>query len=83
MASIRSLTPIAWHRASFGERLSLDVISTLLWPLPGDERMTVLMTLLSSQILDAVENEDQIDGIIEMLRIQLKLTVSEAKPSRN
>ena len=83
MVSIRTLSPIAWHRASFGERFSLDVISTIMWPLRSDERMTVLMTLLSLQILDTVENENQIDGIIEMLRIQLKLTSSEGKPSRN
>jgi hypothetical protein len=63
----------SWRSASFGERLALEMISATLWPLQHDERMTVLINLLAAQIDNMVENEDQIDAIIDVLRMQLKL----------
>jgi hypothetical protein len=45
----------------------------LLWPLQSDDRMTVLLNLMAVQIEDMVETEDQIDAIIDVLRMQLKL----------
>jgi hypothetical protein len=63
----------SWRSASFRERLALEMTSTALWPLQHDERMTVLISLLAGQIDRMVENEDQIDAIVDVLRMQLKL----------
>jgi hypothetical protein len=66
-----------WRGLSFGERMALDAISAVLWPLKSDDRMTVLLNLLASQIYDIAENEDQVDAIIEVLRTTLKLNMAQ------
>jgi hypothetical protein len=73
MATFHTLTVQPWHRASFGERLILEAASALLWPLQPDDRMTVLINLLANETAGIAENEDQIDAIIDMLRMQLRL----------
>jgi hypothetical protein len=49
----------------------------LLWPLQPDDRMTVLINLIAAQIGTMVENEDQVDALIDVLRMQLKLSLGE------
>jgi hypothetical protein len=71
-----SLTPTPWHRVTFGERVALDMVTAVLWPLRDDERMTVLINILAAQIGDSVE-EERIDGLIEMLRMQLKAELAQ------
>jgi hypothetical protein len=68
-----SLTPAQWDRLSFGERVALDVATVLLWPLQPDERMTVLLTLLAEQTAAMAATEEQIDAIVDALRLHLKL----------
>lgn len=71
-----------WRSASFRERLALEMISATLWPLQHDERMTVLISLLAGQTDRMVENEDQIEAIIDLLRMQLELGLRhETNPS--
>jgi cellulose biosynthesis protein BcsQ len=62
-----------WRSLGFGERLALEAATALLWPLQPDDRMTVLLNLMAAQIDSIAENEDQIDALIEVLRMQLKL----------
>ena len=52
--------------------------TALLWPLQPDDRMTVLINLMAAQINRMVENEDQIDALIDVLRMQLKLSLPHA-----
>ena len=40
-----SLPPTPWHRVTFGERVALDMVTAVLWPLRDDERMTVLINI--------------------------------------
>jgi hypothetical protein len=63
----------SWRSASVGERVALEMTTAVLWPLQHDQRMTVTINLLAAQIDAMVENEDQIDAIIDVLRMQLKL----------
>jgi hypothetical protein len=62
-----------WGGLSFGERLALDAATALLWPLKDDDRLTVLINLMAAQIDTMVETEDQIDALVDVLRMQLKL----------
>lgn len=62
-----------WRSASFGERLALDMGTAILWPLPPDNRMTVLINLLAAQIDDISATDDEIDALVDVLRQQLKL----------
>jgi hypothetical protein len=65
------LTP--WRGLSFGERLALETATALLWPLNDDDRMTVLLNLMAAQIDSMVETDEQIDALVDVLRLQLKL----------
>lgn len=72
-----TLTQTPFRSASFGERLGLEMISAVLWPLGDDERMTVLLSMLGTQIIDMVDTEDQIDALIDVLRARLKLSLGD------
>ncbi|UPK03150.1 hypothetical protein [Bradyrhizobium sp. 170] len=73
MATFHSITQQPWRSASFGERTALEMTTLLLWPLKDDDRMSVLINLLAAQIDSMCEDEDQIDALIDLLRMQLKL----------
>ena len=75
-----TITLAPWRDFSFGERFTLEATTVLLWPLPPDDRVTVLINLLAAQIESMVENEDQVDAIVDVLRLQLKKTVRESPP---
>ena len=75
-----TITLAPWHGLSFGERFTLEATTILLWPLPPDDRVTVLINLLAAQIESMVENEDQVDAIVDVLRLQLKKMVRESPP---
>jgi hypothetical protein len=75
-----TITLAPWHGLSFGERLMLETTTILLWPLPPDDRVTVLINLLAAQIESMVENEDQVDAIIDVLRMQMKKMIRDAPP---
>jgi hypothetical protein len=79
MPTFHTITPMQYRDASFGERLGLEMVGAVLWPLGSDERMTVLLSALGAQITDTIETEDQIEALIDVLRLQLKLRLHDAK----
>jgi hypothetical protein len=72
-----------WRGGSFSERVVLDVATAMLWPLKPDERLTVLISLLAEAIDDVSETEDQIDAIVDVLRMQLKLGLHHEPQDRH
>jgi hypothetical protein len=68
-----TITLAPWRGLSFGERFALEGASALLWPLQSDQRMTVLINLLAAQIDIMCEDEGQIDALLDLLRMQLKM----------
>jgi hypothetical protein len=73
MAPLHTITQQPWRSASVGERLALEMTALMLWPLSDDDRMTVLINLMAAQIDRMLEHEDQIDALIDLLRMQLRL----------
>ena len=68
-----------WRDLGVGERIVIDATTAMLWPLTADDRVTVLLNLLAAQIDGMIETDDQIDALMEVLRVQLKL--SRRRPS--
>jgi hypothetical protein len=66
-----------------GERAVANAITVMLWPFQTDDRMTLLLNLLAVQIDHLVENDDQIDAIIDTLRMTLKLSRHSSPPLQN
>jgi hypothetical protein len=62
-----------WQGLSFGERVALETATALLWPLKPDDRMTVLVNLLSAQIDAIGGNEEQVDAMMDVIRMNLKV----------
>jgi hypothetical protein len=65
---------------SFGVRLAIQMISTVLYPLKPNDRMTVLMTMLADEILMEAESDAEIDAIVNMLRLKLQMMLTDAPP---
>jgi hypothetical protein len=57
----------------FSERLALEMITAVLWPLDTDERIGLLLTTLADNVADVAETDEEIDALIERLRLQFKL----------
>jgi hypothetical protein len=81
--SFHTITLEPWANASAGVRLACQMCSFSLWPLSNDDRMTVLISLLSYQIEEVVENEEQIEAILDMIRMHLKMRLTESPPLAN
>jgi hypothetical protein len=79
MANFYTITPMQYRHTSFGERLGLEMVTTVLWPLDNDARMTVLLTALGAQITRTLQTGDQVDALIDVLRLQLKLSLHDGK----
>ncbi len=62
-----------WKGTSIGERIALEMTAMALWPLQDDQRMTVLINLLAAQIDRMIAEDDQIDALMDVLRMQLRL----------
>ena len=73
MTQLHTIRLDPYRSGSFGERVGLEMGTMLLWPLPHDQRMTVLINLLASEIDAIAEDPDQIDAIIDMVRLHLKM----------
>jgi hypothetical protein len=82
MTAFHTIRLEPWRGLSFGERVALETTTALLWPLQNDDRMTVLINLMAAQIGSIVENEDQIDAIMDVLRMQLKLGNASLRTER-
>lgn len=72
-----------WSHSGIGVRVACEAIATLLWPLAPDDRMTALISLLAYHIGDVAENDDQIDAIIDVLKMQMKITLRGSPPQRS
>ena len=57
----------------FNERLALEMITVMLWPLAADERIGLLLTTLADNVCDVAETDEEIDAIVERLRLHFKL----------
>ena len=56
-----------------GERVALEAISAVLWPLDTDEQMDLRLTPLADNVADIAETDAEIDALIERLRFHFKL----------
>jgi hypothetical protein len=73
MRPAHTIQLVPWRGTSTGERIAMEMTSMALWPLQDDARMTVLINLLAAQIDSMLENDDQIDALIDSLRMQLRM----------
>jgi hypothetical protein len=73
MRPAHTIELVPWRGTSVGERIALEMTSMALWPLEDDARMTVLINLLAVQIDRMVTEDDQIDALIDLLRMQLRM----------
>ena len=64
---------VPWRGTSTGERIAMEMTSMALWPLQDDARMTVLINLMAAQVDRMCEDEGQIDALIDLLRMQLRM----------
>lgn len=69
-----------WRETSFSVRLAVQTMLLLLMPLKVDDRMTALISVLGDEILAITETEDGIDAVLDALRMQLKMTLTESPP---
>ena len=58
----------------FSERLALEMITTVLWPLDTDERIGLLLTTLADNVADVAETDEEIDILAEKLRFHFRAT---------
>ena len=75
-----TITLEPWRSQSFGERLAFTMVGTTLAALQPDARMTILISLLAQEIIDLAATDDEIDAIIDMLRLHLKLKMTDSPP---
>jgi hypothetical protein len=73
MRPAHTIQLVPWRGTSTGEKIALEMTTIALWPLQDDARMTVLINLMAAQIDRMCENEDQIDALIDLLRMQLRM----------
>ena len=64
------------------ERLALEMIATVLWPLDTDERIGLLLTTLADNVADVAEADEEIDALVERLRVQFKSCASKARTAK-
>ena len=57
----------------FSERLALEMITAVLWPLHTDERIGLLLTTLADNVADVAETDEEIDALVERLRFHFKM----------
>ena len=57
----------------FSERLALEMITAALWPLATDERIGLLLTTLAYNVADVAETNEEVDALVERLRLHFKL----------
>jgi hypothetical protein len=78
---MHTIEAVPWSKASTGVRVVCETTSMMLWPLSIDDRLTALISLLANQIDNAAESEDEIDAIVEIVRMQLKMKRRWESPS--
>ena len=68
------------EHGGFGMRLAIQMIGTVLYPLQPDDRMSVLMTLLADEVVMTAESYEEIDAIVNVLRLKLRIALADASP---
>jgi hypothetical protein len=66
-----------WESLGFYTRITLEASTAMLWPLEIEDRITVLINLLADQIVKVTDSNEQVDAVIDLLRLHLKLTHEE------
>ena len=69
-----------WRKLGFGNRVARDVIGMVVRPLSLDSRMSVLISALAEHIYEVADTEDQIDAVMDVLRMAMKMHLP--KPAR-
>jgi hypothetical protein len=49
------------------------MISAVLWPLGADERIGLLLTILTDNVSGVVDNEAEVEALVERLRLHFIL----------
>ena len=62
-----------WSHTSTGVRLVCEATSIMMWPLQSDDRLTALISLMAKEIDTVAESEEQIDAVVEIVRMHLKM----------
>jgi len=75
-----TITLEPWSGTSFGVKVAIQSMALLLLPLKEDDRMSALINVLGHEILNVAETDDQIDAIVEVLRMQLKMILAADSP---
>jgi hypothetical protein len=57
----------------FSERLALEIITAVMWPLNTDERIGLLLTTLADSVADVAKTDEEVDALVERLRLHFKL----------
>jgi hypothetical protein len=57
----------------FSERLALEMVAAVLWPLATDERIGLLLTTLADNLADVAETDEEVAALVERLRLLFKL----------
>lgn len=69
-----TVTVVPWRGFSTYSRVLLEAGTAALWPLQPDDRLSVLINLLASEVVNIAESDDQVDAIVEILSMHLKMT---------
>ena len=48
-------------------------MTAVLWPLATDERIGLLLTTLADNVTDVAETDEEVDALVERLRVHFKL----------
>ena len=67
------ITTESLYGLRFSERLALEMITAVLWPLHTDERIGLLLTTLADNVADVAETDEEIDALVERLRFHFKM----------
>jgi len=81
MKPAHTIERVPWSHASAGVRVACEGISLMLWPLKSDDRLTALLSLLAHHIDHAADSDEDIDAILNVLRMQLKMMRGWHHPS--
>jgi hypothetical protein len=57
----------------FSERIALEMISAVLWPLNTYDRIGVLLTILTDNVTDVIDNEEEVEVLLDRLRLHFML----------
>lgn len=56
----------------FGMKVAMQMMKTIVRPYQRDDRISMLMTVLSTELAPLIETEDHIDAILDQLRMQMR-----------